>query len=52
MNLKVVVPNVLMAAGAAIAVGSAFFAPGLVRGGIFTGLVVAGVGWAWSKLVK
>lgn len=45
-----VIPNILMAAGAAIALGeAAFFTSGLHRGFLFAAVILAGVGYFWDK---
>lgn len=44
-----VIPNILMAAGAATAAGVAFFSNGIERGALFAGIVAAGVGYFWGK---
>lgn len=44
------VPNILMAAGAAVALGeAAFFTSGLHRGFLFGAIVAAGVGYFWER---
>ena len=49
---NLIIPNVLMGAGAAGALGSALFASGAVRGALFASFVVAGIGAAWRYLSK
>lgn len=45
-----VIPNILMAAGAAVMLGeAAFFTSGLHRGFLFGAIITAGVGYFWER---
>ena len=44
------VPNILMAAGAAVALGeAAFFTSGLHRAALFVAIIAVGVGYFWER---